>query len=72
MGRGSALLRRAAGTGIFAAAFAAVGVLAFALLPWPRALAAFVAIFAVVVVWWLGIPASTDRAWQPDVAVTPR
>jgi Domain of unknown function (DUF4105) len=57
---------------VLAAVFAAATVLAFVLLPWRRALLAFSVAFALVVAWWLGIPASNDRRWQPDVAVTPR
>jgi hypothetical protein len=33
-----------------------------------RALAAYLVLFAAVLVWWLGIEASNDRDWQPDVA----
>jgi uncharacterized protein DUF4105 len=39
--------------------------------PWRRAVAVFLACFALVVVWWLAIPPSNDRDWQPDVAVLP-
>jgi len=39
--------------------------------PWRRAVAVFLACFAIVVVWWLAIPPSNDRDWQPDVAVLP-
>lgn len=46
--------------------------LAFALLPGRlRTLAGFFVVFAGIVAWWLSIPASNDRAWQPDVAVLP-
>ena len=46
--------------------------LAFVLLPRRRrTLAGFLVAFALLVVWWRGIPASNDRDWQPDVAVTP-
>ena len=31
----------------------------------------FVACFALIVLWWMTIPASNDRSWQPDVAVLP-
>jgi hypothetical protein len=31
----------------------------------------FSGIFAVVLIWWLNIPPSNDRNWQPDVAVLP-
>jgi len=36
-----------------------------------RTLAGFLVVFAGIVAWWLSIPASNDRAWQPDVAVLP-
>ena len=36
-----------------------------------RALAGFLVFFAVLVCWWLTIPASNDRKWQRDVAVLP-
>jgi len=29
----------------------------------------FAAAFAAVLVWWLNVPASNDRPWQPDLAV---
>ncbi|PYO02572.1 MAG: hypothetical protein DMD91_03345 [Candidatus Rokuibacteriota bacterium] len=55
-----------------AAGFVVATVLAFALLPWRRrALPGFLVVFAVVVGWWLQIPASNTRDWQPEVAVTP-
>jgi hypothetical protein len=36
-----------------------------------RALLIFMCLFAALVVWWLLIPPSNDRDWQPDVAVLP-
>jgi hypothetical protein len=39
--------------------------------PRRRAFVSFLALFAVVLVWWLLIPPSNDRDWQPDVAVLP-
>jgi hypothetical protein len=36
-----------------------------------RAAALVLAAFAVVLLWWLGIPPSNGRDWQPDVAVLP-
>jgi len=36
-----------------------------------RAVMAFLGIFVIVVIWWLAIPPSNDRDWQPDVAVLP-
>jgi hypothetical protein len=35
------------------------------------ALAAYLCCFGLVAVWWAAIPASNDRAWQRDVAVSP-
>jgi hypothetical protein len=39
--------------------------------PWRRAAGVLLAGFGLVLVWWLAIPASNDRNWQPDVAVLP-
>jgi len=36
-----------------------------------RALGAYVALFAVLLAWWLGIEPSNQRDWQRDVAVLP-
>lgn len=36
-----------------------------------RARLGFLAVFAVVLVWWLLMPPSNSRNWQPDVAVLP-
>jgi len=50
-------------------AFAGATVLAFAVVPRRRrTLAGFLVAFALVLVWWLRIPPSNDRDWQPDVA----
>jgi uncharacterized protein DUF4105 len=57
---------------LLAMAFGGGTVLTFILLPWRRALTVFLGAFAVLLVWWLRIPASNDRQWQPEVAVTPR
>ena len=55
-----------------AASYGTASILAFALLPYPgRTAIAALAIFAVLVILFLRIPASNDRDWQPDVAVTP-
>ena len=52
--------------------FAALTVLAFLLLPRRRrTLVGFLVVFALLVVWWLRIPASNQRDWQPEVSVTP-
>jgi hypothetical protein len=49
--------------------FAALTVLAFAVLPRRgRTLAAFLVAFGAIVAWFLAIPASNDRDWQPEVA----
>ncbi len=57
---------------ILAVSFAAATVLAFLFLPRRRrTLVGFLVVFAALVVWWLAIPASNDRDWQPEVAVTP-
>ena len=55
-----------------AASYGTATILAFALLPSPgiTAIVAF-AIFAILVVLFLRIPASNDRDWQPEVAFTP-
>jgi hypothetical protein len=39
--------------------------------PRRRALIGFLVVFVLLVAWWLRIPASNDRDWQPEVAVTP-
>jgi hypothetical protein len=39
--------------------------------PFRKAVLIFIAVFAAVLVWWLLIPASNNRDWQPDVAVLP-
>src|SRR4051794_38196060 len=39
--------------------------------PRRRAVLGFLIVFAGVLVWWLAIPPSQDRDWQPDVAVLP-
>ena len=55
-----------------ALAFAAGTLALFGLVrPWGRALLGYVVAFAVVLGWWLTIPASNDRDWQPEVAVLP-
>jgi hypothetical protein len=40
--------------------------------PRRRAVWGFLLVFAGVLLWWLAIPPSQDRDWQPDVAVLPR
>lgn len=57
---------------ISAGAFAAITILAFLFLPRRgRTLLGFIAVFAVLVLLFLRIPASNDRDWQPEVAMTP-
>jgi hypothetical protein len=57
---------------IGAGAFATITILAFLFLPRRgRTLLGFVAVFAVLVLLFLRIPASNDRDWQPEVAMTP-
>jgi len=58
--------------GILAVTFVTATLLAFLLLPRRRrTLVGFLVVFAALVVWWLQIPASNDRDWQTEVAVTP-
>jgi len=55
-----------------AAGYGAATILAFALLAYPgRTAVAALAIFAILVILFLRIPASNDREWQPEVSVTP-
>src|SRR5215475_1518371 len=55
-----------------AGAYAALTILAFLFLPRRgRTAIAALAAFAILVVLFLRIPASNDRDWQPDVAMTP-
>jgi len=39
--------------------------------PRRRAVLAYLVFFGALVAWWLAIPPSNDRDWQPDVAVLP-
>jgi hypothetical protein len=58
--------------GGLAGLFVLATLLAFVFLPGRlRTLAGFLVVFGGIVAWWLSIPASNDRAWQPDVAVLP-
>ena len=54
-----------------AASYGTASILAFALLPSPGMAVAALAIFTVLVILFLRVPASNDRDWQPDVSVTP-
>jgi hypothetical protein len=51
-------------------AFGAVAGLLF-VRPRRRAVYGFLVVFAGLLLWWLSIPPSHDRDWQPDVAVLP-
>ena len=55
-----------------AAAFAAFAVWACWVSPRRGMSAVFLALFFVVVVWWISIPPSHDRPWRPEVAEMPR
>jgi hypothetical protein len=44
-------------------------VIFFVIKPFIKAVLVFFAVFAVVLVWWLLIPASNNRDWQPDVKI---
>ena len=55
-----------------ATGFALAAALAFLLLPnRRRTLVGFLLVFGGIAVWWLSIPASNQRKWQPDVALLP-
>jgi hypothetical protein len=57
---------------VLAAGFGLGTLLGFVFLPnRRRTLIGFVLVFAGVVAWWTGIPASNDRPWQRDVATLP-
>ena len=52
--------------------FALGSILAFLFVrPRKRALIGFLAVFALVLIWWSAIPASNYRDWQSDVALLP-
>jgi hypothetical protein len=58
--------------GIAAGGYAVITVFAFLFLPRRgRTFAGFLIVFAVLVALFLNIPASNNRDWQPEVAVTP-
>ena len=55
--------------GALVGAFALAGLAALGFLrPYGRALLALFLLFAGVAFWWMNIPPSNDRNWQPDVA----
>lgn len=62
-----------AGIRPFASALFVVGSLAAFVLvrPHQRSVLGFLVLFALLLVWWLKIPPSNNREWQPDVAVLP-
>jgi hypothetical protein len=47
------------------------GLAAVLVRPWRRAALGVALAFAVVLAWWLTLPPSNDRDWQPDVARLP-
>jgi Domain of unknown function (DUF4105) len=51
--------------------FVAATILAFVCWPSRRAIKVFLIVFAALVALFFHIPASNDRAWQPEVAMTP-
>jgi hypothetical protein len=59
---------RMAGAVIF---LVATGVLFFRMKPFYKAALAFGVLWGAVLVWWLWIPPSNNRHWQPDVAILP-
>jgi Domain of unknown function (DUF4105) len=55
-----------------ATSYALASIFAFAVLPYPgRTAVAALAIFVVLVILFLRVPASNNRDWQPEVSVTP-
>lgn len=54
-----------------AALFPFVTLMSFILLRRRWALTVFLALFASILGWWLNLPASNDRQWQPEVRVLP-
>jgi hypothetical protein len=57
---------------VLAVLFVVATALAFLLLPGRRrTLGGFLVAFGLVLAWWLWLPASNDRDWLPEVAVTP-
>lgn len=52
--------------------FSAGTIGAFAVLPNRlRTLVGFFVVFALIAMWWMTIPPSNDRTWQPEVAILP-
>jgi hypothetical protein len=57
---------------VAAGSYVAISILAFAFVPRRgRALVASICVFVILVIAFFQIPASNDRDWQPEVAVTP-
>jgi hypothetical protein len=57
---------------VLAVAFATFSVWALWLTPKPRMRVAFAGLFLLVLLWFVSIRPSFDRAWRPEVAVMPR
>jgi len=58
---------------LVAALFAIGSLAAFVMVrPHHRPVLGFLVVFAALLAWWLKIPPSNDRDWQPDVAVLPQ
>jgi hypothetical protein len=55
-----------------AAAFLVFGVWALWFSRRPRSYTAFVAIYGILLVWWMSIRPSNNRSWRKEVAVMPR
>ena len=59
--------------GLLAAAYILFSLILLARVrPWRRSVLAALILFAGVLAWWLAIPPSNERNWQPDVARLPR
>jgi hypothetical protein len=69
-GAGSGGLRGAVAIAFALAGLAALVGCGFRRWRW-RALAGFLALFAILVAWWASIEPSNDRDWRPEVAVLP-
>jgi hypothetical protein len=57
---------------LFMVLYAVISILALAKIrPFRKAIMVFWLLFGIVWVWWMLIPPSNDRNWQPDLAVLP-